>query len=378
MLKSVSFPALSAIALGAGLAFTLPPAVAMAEVSAAEINAETPEASLPAITVSTVGKRVLTDTIYASGLIAPAETVLVAPLVEGQQIEALMVQVGDMVTEGQVLARLSNATLTLQKDQLDASLQAARSNAGEADKSAKRVASLFEQGSASNTANDQARAAATAAGAQLSQIESQLANVELMLSRTEVKAPVAGLISARNAQLGAIASAAAQPMFTIIRDGALELRVDVSQADMTRLAVGQPVSLRGAGDGDFITGKVALVEPIIDPQTRLGRVRISAPADVRVRSGMFMEARIEASSREVVAVPVSAIGASAAGLNVMRFADGHLTQVAVKTGIREGKWIEVTEGLAAGDTVVTKAGAFVRNGDKINPIPAPPEEDASN
>lgn len=369
MLNPVKFLAAAAIALGAGLAMA--PNPTLAEASTTEAPAVIP----PAITVSTVKKRLLTDTVFASGLVTPAETVLVAPLVEGQQIEALLAQVGDTVTEGQVLARLSTATLSLQKAQLEATLLAARSNASEAEKTATRVASLFAQGSASNTANDQAKAAATAATSQLTQIESQLANVELMLSRTEVKAPVAGQIAARNAQVGAIASAAGQPMFTIIRDGALELRVDVSQADMVRIAVGQEVTLQGAGEGTPIAGQIALVEPTIDPQTRLGRVRIAVPTDDRVRSGMFMEARIVASSREVIAVPVSAVGASAAGLNVMQATDGVVTQVNVKTGIREGKWIEVTEGLKEGDVIVTKAGAFVRNGDKINPIPATAEDE---
>lgn len=377
MLKSARTVVFGSVALTAfvlGGTAVLAPLPLLAEESATE----NPEATLPAITVSTVSTRNLTDTIYASGLVTPSETVLVAPLLEGQQIEALMAQVGDTVAKDQVLAQLSTATMGLQKAQLAASLVAAKSNAAEAEKTATRVAALFAQGSASNTANDQARAAATAASAQLTQIESQLANVELMLSRTEVKAPVAGQIAARNAQVGSIASAAGQPMFTIIRDGALELRVDVSQADLARIAVGQEVSLQGAGDGAAISGTVALVEPTIDPQTRLGRVRISVPADDRVRSGMFMEARIVASSRQVIAVPVSAIGAGSAGLNVMRFADGTVKEVTVKTGIREGKWIEITEGLTEGDKIVTKAGAFVRNGDKINPIPAAVEDAPSN
>jgi HlyD family secretion protein len=195
------------------------------------------------------------------------------------------------------------------------------------------------------------------------------------LARTEVKAPVAGQISARNAQVGAIASAAGQPMFTIIRDGALDLRVDVSQSDLMRLSVGQNVTLIGAGDGAPIAGKISLLEPTIDPQTRLGRARITVPADDRVRSGMFMEAQIAASERSVIAVPVSAIGASPTGLNVMRVTDGKVSMVPVKTGVRAGKWIEITEGLSDGDVVVTKAGAFVRNGDQINPNLAPAEED---
>ena len=80
-------------------------------------------------------------------------------------------------------------------------------------------------------------------------MQAQLANVDLQLARTDVKAPFAGEITARNAQLGAIASAAGQPMFTLIRDGALELRADVAEADLTRLAGGSNRRVAAGGSG---------------------------------------------------------------------------------------------------------------------------------
>ena len=94
--------------------------------------------------------------------------------------------------------------------------------------------------------------------------EAQLANVELNLTRTEVVAPVAGEVVARNAQVGAIASAAAQPMFTLIRDGALELRAEVAEADLPRLTAGQGAQVVGVGTVQPITGTVRLVEPSVD------------------------------------------------------------------------------------------------------------------
>ena len=353
---------------------------------------------LPAITVSTVRNRVMRDRVLTSGLVGPVEQVQVQPLVEGQPIEALLADVGDIVVKGQVLARLSRSTLDLQKSQLNASLAAARatiaqadaqlletqSSAAEAQRVSTRTAALKKQGSATQAAADQTQAAAVsalsrvsvatqsleAARAQLTLVEAQIANLDLQLLRTEVVAPVSGEIVERNAQVGSIASAAAQPMFTLIRDSALELRADIAESDLLRVAVGQSVQLTVTGSTQTIAGTVRLVEPTIDPTSRMGRARISFADASQIRSGMFVDAEILVSERETLVVPVSALGKSPDGLSVMRVEGGFVNRVTVRTGIREAGWVEILEGLTIGDTVVTKAGAFVRQGDQINPIPS--------
>jgi HlyD family secretion protein len=379
--------------LAALLTLTAPALPALAEEAAA---AETAPPALPAITVTEVTARVLTDRIIASGLVAAVEEVQVAPLVEGQPLDSLLVDVGDTVTEGQVLAVLSKTTLELQKTEAAASLAAARSTIAqaeaqlieaqasrdEAQRVADRTAKLREQGTAPQAQADTANANAVSANArvmvanqglesaraQLALAEAQLENVDLQLSRTEVKAPVAGKIVARNAKIGAIATAAGDPMFVITRDSALELRADVAEADILRLAPGQKAQLRAVGMAGLLEGTVRLVEPAIDPVTRLGRARITVDTASDLRTGMFVEADILAAEREALAVPVTAIGSLPEGSTVMRVKDGTVERVVVKTGIRDGGMVEIIEGLSAGDQIVMKAGAFVRAGDRINPV----------
>lgn len=388
-------PTLILALLAATASLSIP--VQAEEAAAAESVAPAPASSLPAITVSEVTQRRLTDRIIASGLVAAVEEVQVAPLVEGQPLDQLLVDVGDMVAEGQTLAVLSKTTLDLQRTEAAASLAAAKSTIAqaeaqlveaeaardEAQRVADRTAKLREQGTAAPAQADTASANAVsanarvmvatqgleAARAQLALAEARLENVDLNLSRTEVKSPVAGKIVARNAKIGAIATAAGQPMFVITRDAALELRADVAETDVLRLAPSQKANLRAVGMSDALTGTVRLVEPAIDPVTRLGRARISVdvPGET-LRTGMFVEAEILVAERDSLAVPVTAIGSSPDGNTVMRVRDGVVERVLVKTGIRDGGWVEVTEGLDAGDSVVTKAGAFVRAGDRINPV----------
>jgi HlyD family secretion protein len=360
--------------------------------------AEAAATVLPAITVSEVIETTVRDRILVSGLVEPVERVQVAPLIEGQPILTLDADIGDMVTEGQVLATLSSTTLELEKSQNAASLASARatiaqaeaqlleaqSAASEAVRVNERTASLRAQGTASQAAADTAAAnaiAATArvtvaaqsleaARAQLALVQAQLANVELNLTRTRVVAPVGGEVIARNATLGSIATATGQPMFVIIKDNALELRGDVAESDLTRLQAGQPALLRLVGAAESLSGTVRLVEPSIDTATRLGGVRISIDVPGSVRSGMFAEAEVIAAERNGLVVPVTALGSMDGETVVMKVTDGTVARTVVTTGIRDGANVEILEGLARGDTVVTKAGAFVRDGDRINPVPA--------
>ncbi len=354
-------------------------------------------AVLPAITVSTVEKRDLRDVVLASGLIGAVEEVQVQPLIEGQPIESLEAEVGDKVVAGQVLARLSLSTLELQKSQYAASLESARatiaqgeaqvleakSASDEANRINERTAQLKAQGASSQAAADTARANAVsatarvtvaaqtliAAKAQLSLVEAQLANVDLNLKRTEVVAPVSGEIVERNALVGSIASSAALPMFVIVRDGALELRAEVAESDLMRLSGGQMVDIIAVGSKLPLTGKIRLVEPKIDQTTRLGTVRIEIAQSDKVRSGMFAEARILAAEHVALAIPVTAVSSGPDGATVMKVSDGNVTRIEIETGIRDGGYVEVIGGLAEGDSLVTKAGAFVRDGDRINPVP---------
>jgi len=381
--------ALAALTLAAALA----PGPALAEAAPAPAAAV-----LPAITVSTVARVTLRDRVLASGLVGPVERVQVPPLIEGQPIRSLLVDVGDTVAAGQVLAQLSSATLELQKSQflatlasaraaiaqVEAQLIEARSSADEAQRVNVRTTTLKNQGTASQAAADQAAAAAisatarvavatqslAAAEAQLTLVEAQIATVDLQLSRTRVIAPVAGVVVERNAQLGGVASAAGPAMFVLIRDGALELRADVAEPDLLRLAVGQRAQLVAVGTDAALTGTVRLVEPAIDTATRMGRARISIDAPEQMRAGMFVDASILVAERAGLAVPVTALGSGTEGTTVMRVRGGLVERLAVVTGIRDRGMIEIVSGLAIGDLVVTKAAAFVRDGDHINPVPA--------
>lgn len=389
-LTSLKFAA--ALALLPALATGLPALPA----HAADAAKTTATAQPPAIIATRAVEAMITDRVLANGTITAVEEILVAPQVEGLAIESLEADVGDRVEAGAVLATLADDQLILQRSQLDANrakalaaiaqleaqLAEVEANTAETVKAAARASELVKSGAFSTVQAEQAEAQATAAQArvrsmeqsvkvaqtEIALIDAQLKDVDLRLARTEVKAPVSGIVSARGARVGSIASGAAGPLFSIIRDGELELRVEVAESDMHRIAEGQPVLINLIGDPEARTARVRLIEPTLNITTRLGLARIEIEAPEGLRAGMFADAEIIVAERETVVVPVTSVNISAEGASVLKITNGTATRTRVMTGIREGALVEIAQGLAPGDLIVAKAGAFVRDGDRITPV----------
>lgn len=351
---------------------------------------------LPAIVVTKAVERKMVGKIVASGTIRPVNEVLVQPQVEGLSIRELKVDVGDRVEAGAVLATLNDDALVLSRSQLvatrakaeagllqvKAQLAEAQANAAEARRQADRARTLSEKGTISSAQADQLEAAAIGAEARVTSatqgigvseadlkvVDAQIADIDLKLARTSVSAPVSGLISVRNAKIGAIASGAGQPLFTIEQDGDLELVADVSESDILPVKAGQKAEIALAGSATRVEGEVRLVSPTIDPTTRLGTVHVALEDDAKARSGMYGNAEIVIAEDTGVALPLTAITTSADGTTVRKVENGVVRIVTVETGIQDGDTIQILTGLKPGDEVVAKAGAYVRDGDRIQPV----------
>lgn len=355
-----------------------------------------PSQNLPAIIVTPAQTRDLVDRVVATGTVMAVEEVQIQPQVEGLQIKSLEADVGDTIAADAVVARLNEDTLVLQRSQLvanrakaeaalaqyQAQVVEAEASLSDAQRQFDRATRLVSSGSVSTAQKEQAetalasatarvetaRQAITVADADIKVVDSQIADIDLRLARTEVKSPVAGTISVRNARIGAIASGAGQPLFTVIRDGQIELVADVPENDILRLQLGQKAAISVAGRAEPLSGSVRLVSPVIDPVTRLGSVHIALDDDAAARSGMYGNAAIIVTETKGIALPLSAITTEGGKTTVRKVSDGIVQMVEIRTGIQDGAYVEVTEGLSEGDKVVAKAGVFVRDGDRINPV----------
>ncbi|HEV7248913.1 MAG TPA: efflux RND transporter periplasmic adaptor subunit [Shinella sp.] len=354
--------------------------------------------NLPAIVVTGAETRAIVDRVIATGSVQAVEEVYVTPLVDGLSIRTLAADVGDTIAADGTLATLNDDALVLEKSQTEASLAKARAalaqikaqlveakaNADEAIRVRERAQKLVKSGSQSQAAADQALAAADAALARVKSAEqaitvseaditvaqSQIDDIDLRLARTAVKSPVAGFVAARTAKIGAIASGAASPLFTVIRDGEIELKADVSEDGILKLALGQKATVTLAGGAAKLTGTIRLIEPTLNPDSRLGRVYIRFDEPGKARAGMFASAEIIVEEHDGIVLPLSAITTADGRTVARKVENGVVKLVPVETGIQDGQVIEIVSGLAAGDEVVAKAGAYVRDGDRVNPVHA--------
>lgn len=368
--------------------------------AAAEGEAQAPvkQQNVPSIIVAHVAKRDLVDRVIATGTIRPVDEIYVQPLVDGLSIDTLNADIGDRVAANAVLAVLSSDSLVLQKSQLEANkakaeafvtqskaqVLEAQANLADALRQRDRAAKLSQTGSGSISETektealaqvaqarlDAAKQAVSAGEADIKVVDAQIADIDLKLTRTGVKTPVAGIVSAKNAKVGAIASGAGNPLFTVIKDGAIELVADLSETDIQNVKVGQKAYLTVAGGRAKIEGKVRLVSPTVDPTTRLGSVHVVLPENSPARSGMYASAEIVIEETNALALPLSAVTSGREGSTARKVEGDVVKQVKIETGIEDGGFIEIVSGLAAGDKVVEKAGAFVRDGDRIRPVEA--------
>jgi multidrug efflux pump subunit AcrA (membrane-fusion protein) len=184
-----------------------------------------------------------------------------------------------------------------------------------------------------------------------------------------VTAPVAGIILHRTAIIGTTASARAQPLFEIIPKGELEVSAEVSARDLARVAPGQKARVKVIGAGEY-PGAVRLVSPAVDPATQQGEVRVFLGADPALRTGAFARAIVTLGENCAVAIPLSAILYGDEGAVVQVVRDDHVETRTVETGLASDGQIQIGKGLADGDLVVLRAGAFLRDGDPVRPIPA--------
>jgi RND family efflux transporter MFP subunit len=189
------------------------------------------------------------------------------------------------------------------------------------------------------------------------------------IDRTEVKAPVAGIVSRRTARLGAVAISAGDALFRIISEGAIELEAEVPEQSLARLKVGMQAKISLPGVEGEVEARVRLISEEVDKTTRLGKVRFALPPDAPARIGSFASGVAIVARRSGVSVPTSAVTRGDDGDFVQVVKDGRVELRKIKVGVTNARLTEAREGLESGETVVTRAAAFLRPGDMIRPMP---------
>ncbi len=362
-------------------ALTIATALAALAQAPAAMAEDKKAAAKPALTVSTVKpeKTSLPISLTANGNVAAWQEAIISSESNGLRLSDVKVNVGDVVNKGELLAVFAPETPQAEVAQAKAALMEAEAAAAEAKANADRARSIENTGALSAQQISQYTTAEATAHARAASAKAMLAAAELRLRYTRVVAPDSGVISSRSATVGAVAGPGTE-LFRMIRQGRLEWRAEVTAADLRNIRIGGSAVVKAA-NGSELTGKVRMVAPTIDPQTRSALVYVDLPPNngkqAPFKAGMFATGQFELGSSSALTVPQQAITVRDGFNYVFRLnQDQRVSQVKVRVGRRIGERIEVLQGLAPEALIVAAGAGFLNDGDLVRNTGAPAQASA--
>ena len=351
----------------------------------------------PALTVSTAQPEStrLSIMLAANGNIAAWQEAIIGSESSGLRLTQVLVNVGDVVKAGQVLATFSTDSVQADVAQARASLLEAQASASDAAANAERARTLQHSGALSTQQINQFLTTEKTAKARAEAAQAVLGAQQLRGRQTRVLAPDSGVISARSATLGSVLATGAE-LFRMIRQGRLEWRAEVTSAELGRITAGTAVKVRPASGGE-LQGRVRMIAPSVDPLTRSALVYVdllpmsgssagarragppqasAAPTGGSVvreatsvgaaLPGMFARGEFDLGATDALTIPQRALVVRDGFNYVFRLgADQRVSQLKVQTGRLAGERVEVVSGLAPDARIVVNGAGFLNDGDLV-------------
>ncbi len=187
-------------------------------------------------------------------------------------------------------------------------------------------------------------------------------------TKATLSAPAAGILAYHRLAVGMFVSPRGEPVFRIIRDGEMELVIEAPLGALAKLEPGQPARITFLDETELV-GTIRDILPEIVPQTQLGRARIKLLSSAGARVGAFATAAIDVGRSCGTTIPLSAVLYGPRGAIVQVVRNDRIQTRQVTTGLFAGPDVEIRSGVATGDRVVARAGAFLREGDLVRPMP---------
>lgn len=373
------------------------------------------------VTVAPVETTMVARTLAAKGEVAALDLLPVLPLTTGLQIKQVMAEEGDTVKVGQILAVLDNSILQAQLQQAKAQLESsqavvgqrqaalaqARATLAQSQRELARYQYLANQGAVNRqdldtrstavATNDQAVQVAisniSSAQADVRNNQAKIQQLQTQLEQTVVRAPANGIVAERvdMARVGYV-TGATQKLFSIIRDGYLELQAKVPETQLPEVRIGAPVTITSSADNNIrIQGKVREISPLINQDTRQAIVKVNLPSssykEFRLRPGMFLQAVIVSNTAQALTVPPTSVQPQSAGKGIVYLLNNDNTVRAqtVEVGVTINRAelslskgdnlskarVEIKSGLKLGDRVVVDGAGYLKDGDKVRVVQQP-------
>jgi len=327
----------------------------------------------PALTVNVVQvQRVsLPLRVTANGNIAAWQEAIIGSEVNGLRLTQVLVNVGDIVTKGQLLAEFSAEELMAEVNQAKGKLMEAEAQGREAIANADRARTLQNTGAMSSQQIDQFTTAADTAKARLEVAQAEVQILQIKLKNTKIYAPDSGVISARTATVGSVIGAGSE-LFRLISQNKLEWRAEVVSTDIAKIKEGMQVNITMA-DGSKIIGKVRKTSPTVDILTRNILIYVDLPSNTSAKSGMYAKGEFLLGQSNALALPQQALVLRDGFTYVfeVRPQNGKMIarQIKVQTGRRLLNLVEIVSGLKLQQSVVAMGGGFLADNDVVKVVP---------
>ncbi|WP_242127668.1 efflux RND transporter periplasmic adaptor subunit [Sphingobium sp. Sx8-8] len=332
----------------------------------AEIQSSATQA--PVVTVISPGQSMVSHTINATGSLAARVEMPVGVVGEGGAVSRVLVQPGDWVRAGQILATVERSVQSEQIRSLAAQVEVNRADAKLAQAQLDRAKALVSRGFISQADIDQRTATRDAANARVNVAIAQLAEQRARTGRLDIRAPAAGLVLTRSVEPGQIVGSGSAVLFRMARDGAMEMLAQVSEGDLAALRVGNSATVTPVGGTAQFAGRIWQISPVVDNQNRQGIARIAIPYNAAIRPGGFASASIVSGTGAAPMLPESAVQSDEKG-NYVYVVNGRneVQRREVKVGQVTDAGVSILNGLNGDERIVASAGAFLTPGQKVKP-----------
>jgi HlyD family secretion protein len=359
-------------AAGVAVAVAVGVAVWMSRASApAALVPLAKRAAAPLVSVVTPAMQPVSAEVTFTGAIEARHALPIGNSGDTGRIVGVYAQVGDRVRRGQVLARIDDSVLAPQVAQLTASLAQARAQAALSAAEYRRGVAVGPAGGLSAQDIEKLQAASIMDAANIKVVAAQLAVMRAKLALTRIVAPVAGVILTRNAEVGQIASSGGEALFTIEQGGRVEMVGQVAEQDLTRLKVGQAARVYLVGNPRPFEGRIWLLGAVIDPQSRLGEIRVALQPNPVLRPGAFARGEVIVGRSTQPVVPETAVMADNRGSYVFVVGPGdRIERREVQVGMVTDSGVAIAHGLSGRDRVIAMDGGFLHGGERVAVEPA--------
>ena len=328
--------------------------------------------NVPLISVMTPGLKAVTSSVTFTGAIAARYDMPIGNDGETGRIVAVYVEPGDHVQRGQPLAKLDQSVLIPQVNRLAAALEQAQAQAALSAAEYRRAQGVESAGALSAEDIEKRRATAMTDAANVKVAAALLAEGQARLNRTRIVAPIAGTVLTRRAEVGQIANPGGEALFRIASGGEIEMRGQLAEQDLAQVKVGDAASVHLTGLPQAFEGRVRLLGAIIDPQTRLGEIRITLKPDPALRPGAFARGTVAVNKALRPVVPQTAVLTDTGGSYVYLVnAQSHAERRAVRVADTSDQGVVISSGLTGSERVVTTAAGFLRDGEEVKAVAAP-------